>query len=362
MKNRGFTLIELLAVIVILAIIAIIAVPIILGIVNDSKNQSAVMSAKYYIEAAELAIARKNLDGELNASSCEVVEENDTTNNLQIGDLMCGTTPVKVEIDGEKPESGTIIFSNGKVTTITNLKISNKYFNRSVSNNEMVMSDEAEPTGFTGIIYRHSGEVIKVGDSIIPHDDTVWCFVGAGEGQDECYENTYNSSESMCVQEQAGYSGYTCGEATITTGLTDSYYTEETKSNIVPDNYLKHVVENDIVVESYACLRFTESNIVKEACIKGGDNGEAYGTYDEIDQDFSETATNASGNVAELNKIKDYILANSPSFVSFSSSDSSALSFSAGALAFTNLGYASSSFDPQICLINEDGYSWCKDY
>ncbi len=39
-KNNGFTLIELLAVIVILAIIAVIAVPIVLNIIDDSKNSA----------------------------------------------------------------------------------------------------------------------------------------------------------------------------------------------------------------------------------------------------------------------------------------------------------------------------------
>ena len=40
MRKNGFTLIELLAVIVILAIIALIATPIILGIINDAREES----------------------------------------------------------------------------------------------------------------------------------------------------------------------------------------------------------------------------------------------------------------------------------------------------------------------------------
>ena len=44
MKN-GFTLIELLAVIVILAVIALIATPIVLGIINDSKESAILRSA-----------------------------------------------------------------------------------------------------------------------------------------------------------------------------------------------------------------------------------------------------------------------------------------------------------------------------
>ena len=53
MNSKGFTLIELLAVIVILAIIALIATPIVLGIINDSKESSNRVSATYIIDAVE---------------------------------------------------------------------------------------------------------------------------------------------------------------------------------------------------------------------------------------------------------------------------------------------------------------------
>ena len=55
--KKGFTLIELLAVIVILAIIALIATPIVLDIIEDSKNSSIRESVNMYKSAAENAIA-----------------------------------------------------------------------------------------------------------------------------------------------------------------------------------------------------------------------------------------------------------------------------------------------------------------
>ncbi len=55
MKSKGFTLIELLAVIVILAIIALIATPIVLGIIDDSRQSSNKISAGYIIDAFEKA-------------------------------------------------------------------------------------------------------------------------------------------------------------------------------------------------------------------------------------------------------------------------------------------------------------------
>lgn len=48
MKNKGFTLMELLAVIVILAIIALIATPIILGIIDDTKEDANERSVELY--------------------------------------------------------------------------------------------------------------------------------------------------------------------------------------------------------------------------------------------------------------------------------------------------------------------------
>ena len=48
--KRGFTLIELLAVIVILAIITLIAVPVLLNIINDTKNSSEKESIKLYLD------------------------------------------------------------------------------------------------------------------------------------------------------------------------------------------------------------------------------------------------------------------------------------------------------------------------
>ena len=59
MKNKGFTLIELLAVIVILAIIALIATPVILGIIEDSREGAKQRSQELVFNAVELAYQSK---------------------------------------------------------------------------------------------------------------------------------------------------------------------------------------------------------------------------------------------------------------------------------------------------------------
>lgn len=58
MKNRkGFTLIELLAVIAIMSVIALVATPIIINIIEDAKENSAINSGYSIIKAAELDFA-----------------------------------------------------------------------------------------------------------------------------------------------------------------------------------------------------------------------------------------------------------------------------------------------------------------
>ena len=59
--RKGFTLIELLAVIVILAIIALIATPIILGIINDAREESNERSVELYAAAVKNGIAAYQL-------------------------------------------------------------------------------------------------------------------------------------------------------------------------------------------------------------------------------------------------------------------------------------------------------------
>ena len=79
MNKKGFTLIELLAVIVILAIIAVIAVPIVLNIIDETKNNAGLRSAEMYVKAAELSIAQSTLKDK---------NITDGTYNLKDGDIL----------------------------------------------------------------------------------------------------------------------------------------------------------------------------------------------------------------------------------------------------------------------------------
>jgi len=107
--KKGFTLIELLAVIVILAIIALIATPIVLNIINDTKESAQLRSAEMYLRGVEQAIIRENMDRVFNPVSCKINEN---------GNLECdgNTEPITVDVDGEKPIDGNISFEEGKIS------------------------------------------------------------------------------------------------------------------------------------------------------------------------------------------------------------------------------------------------------
>ena len=131
--KKGFTLIELLAVIVILAVISLIATPMILGVIETSKESSAKVSAYGYIDAVETQVAINELDA--NKTNIEdgvyEVEELKNTYGLVVkGELPTSNSWVKIEkgqvVDyslkiGEYvvnySESGVTITKGGKITT-----------------------------------------------------------------------------------------------------------------------------------------------------------------------------------------------------------------------------------------------------
>ena len=100
--KKGFTLIELLAVIVILAIIALIATPIILGIINDAREESNERSVELYASAVRNGIAAYQL-----REGKEVLPG--TYNETK-------PLPFEVEYDGQVDCTSVIISEEGKVS------------------------------------------------------------------------------------------------------------------------------------------------------------------------------------------------------------------------------------------------------
>lgn len=135
MKERGFTLIELLAVIVILAIIALIATPIILDIISDARDESAERSAELYMSAVEIAVAKENMHGKFSPSICNIQTD---------GNLLCGTKTLTIEVNGEAPTAGTIMFESGKIASYSNIKFKKKYVSKSSSSSEVKIDTESK--------------------------------------------------------------------------------------------------------------------------------------------------------------------------------------------------------------------------
>ena len=109
MKNKGFTLIELLAVIVILAIIALIATPVILGIIEDSRNSAKLNSAQYVIDGVQTAY------GVAYAKSYEA----DSTKNIvaKTAGIAPSTYHIGAELSFKNIESVTP--ASNKITVVT---------------------------------------------------------------------------------------------------------------------------------------------------------------------------------------------------------------------------------------------------
>lgn len=133
MRNkRGFTLIELLAVIVILAIIALITVPIILRMLNNSRRDSAIRSAENYVDGVKKAVVNNSDNENFNPGSCDVIDDG---NKLSCDD----GTELDVEVEGNKPSSGTVYFADGSVDGVQDLKFG-KWF---------ICSDEEKLVAYT---------------------------------------------------------------------------------------------------------------------------------------------------------------------------------------------------------------------
>ena len=120
-KKHGFTLIELLAVIVVLAIIALIATPIVMNTIKRSKKGAAERSADSYIKQVETVVATERLEG--NILEGEYIIQPDGNLCPVSG---CGEDDkdkIIVEMEGNKPTSGTITINNGQVTTSSTMTI-----------------------------------------------------------------------------------------------------------------------------------------------------------------------------------------------------------------------------------------------
>ena len=165
MKKKGFTLIELLAVIVILAIIALIATPIVLDIIEDSKESSVKRSIELYGGAVENAVAKAQLNGSVVPSGKYTTADGKT--------LTQGETTLKVDYNGAKVVcevnitiQGEISLKgckvNGKETEYTYGKIEDAN-NKTYTNGEVVYFDVTTGKSCDTYIEAQSNTGVKSG-------------------------------------------------------------------------------------------------------------------------------------------------------------------------------------------------------
>lgn len=126
--KKGFTLIELLAVIVILAIIALIATPIILGIINDARDEAKKRSAELVYTGVEYAYTTS-----LYA----------TTNGAAVGTPTLATIKANLNVENATSEiSGdklVITTSDGVTCDVT---VSGQGFNVKCGNNGDILNKD----------------------------------------------------------------------------------------------------------------------------------------------------------------------------------------------------------------------------
>ena len=158
--KKGFTLIELLAVIVILAIIALIATPIVLDIIEDSKDSSIKRSIELYGNAVENAVAKEQLNGSTVPSGKYMTTDGKT--------LTQGKTTIKIDYNGAKTVCEVYISNEGTVSlkkcNVSDKDVEYTYGNKIYENGEVVYFDvktgktcdnyteENSNTGYNGIV------------------------------------------------------------------------------------------------------------------------------------------------------------------------------------------------------------------
>ena len=147
-----------------------------------------------------------------------------------------------------------------------------------------VMGGDFTPT-YSGTIYRYSNIVLSIGESI-----KKWCAVVSSMNLNSCIQNEYYNarfnSKTECesaINSISSNSNATPEQLALAQAASceSQYLSYETNpANLNNPFYLKHVVVNDIVTESYVVFEITPSissansgMTVGTYELKGGDNG-----------------------------------------------------------------------------------------
>ena len=136
---------ELLGVIVILAILSLIAVPVVLNLIDDTKEKAIERSIDNYISAVELAIANHNAkisNTEVSDGICIVGND---------GNITCDGITIEVTVKNSKPTSGTLIIKDYAVVNYIGLTMNDKTVNNVEFNGTKVAATQSDT--HKGIVY-----------------------------------------------------------------------------------------------------------------------------------------------------------------------------------------------------------------
>ena len=228
--KKGFTLIELLAVIIILAIIALIATPIIMRVIERSKKGAAERSAENYIHAVETEAMALRTEGTILDGTYEIK----SNGNLCLDkSTTCNESgEIKIDMNGKKASSGSVVISNGKVTS--------------------------------------TGTTLTIEDYIVTINENGSATATKGSG----------SAEQAYVQVfKPQYYGDWSFMATV--GSTDVPASPSTEPPSGKSYYLGYDVSDGKISAAYVCFIRDIDEISTEYCLKGYDT-DAYGTNQDI--------------------------------------------------------------------------------
>ena len=114
--EKGFTLIELLAVLVIIAIIAVIAIPLIGGIINNSKEDSDVATARQVYDASRLYVTGEKAGNFAGVTTINVISTTANDDTLQGKKYV--DTPLRLPSNKETVTAGTVTYASGQLTQV----------------------------------------------------------------------------------------------------------------------------------------------------------------------------------------------------------------------------------------------------
>ena len=243
-RKNGFTLIELLVIIVILAIIAVITVPVVLGIIDNSKKKTTKDSALGYKRAVEQYYATKLM--------------NNNIDNLPTDTIMIPDMPNDFTVTGDAPTDGWIELDNGEVVAFS-----------------LVFKDYV-------VEYDGTTEPTVAKATEIQNDPCPGCVF-------------LNDTRARFIYDSSGSAGKT---TTLSDGDYTTDYTTLTSGDVQLNYFLGHKIDNDgKILKSYACgLKNGEL-----FCIEGYNPAKYNSNKRILDSIFSDCTTTTNNGVEQYN-------------------------------------------------------------